>query len=110
MDDLEFDWRAKGAVMERSSSFPNRTNVEFVNIVSPEEAIMKVWERGCGETKACGTGACAVVVAGGLRGLLPRKPVTVHLPGGPLTIHWNEANRVMMTGPAVTVCSGSYQY
>jgi diaminopimelate epimerase len=110
VDDHGFDWRAEGARVERSPSFPRRTNVEYVKVIGPTEAVMKVWERGCGETLACGTGACAVAVAGALEGTLGREPVLVHLPGGDLTIHWNEEGRVMMTGPAVTVCSGTYHH
>lgn len=108
VNDLDFDWRALGALIERGASFPNKTNVEFVRVVDDGEVEVKVWERGCGETLACGTGACAVVVAGTLRGLLSRSPVTVHLSGGDLRILWNKAGRVMMTGPARTVCRGVY--
>ncbi len=108
VDSLDFDWRAVGAKIELSKSFPNRTNVEFVKVVSPKQAVMKVWERGCGETLACGTGACAVGVAGALRDKLSRDAVTIELPGGPLQISWNKENRVMMTGPAETVCRGTY--
>ena len=110
VEDYDFDWRAEGAVVETGRSFPNRTNVEYVRVVSPTEAEMKVWERGCGETMACGTGACAVAVAGALEDRLAREPVTVHLPGGDLTIHWNDQGRVIMTGPTVEVCRGVYNY
>jgi diaminopimelate epimerase len=105
-----FDWRAEGSKVERSAPFPDRTNVEYAQVIGPAEVGMKVWERGCGETMACGTGACAVAVAGAVEGVLGRGPVEVHLPGGDLTIHWNEANRVMMTGPTVTVCAGKYRH
>jgi diaminopimelate epimerase len=108
VDDLAFDWRAEGALVERARSFPERTNVEFVKIRGPREAEVKVWERGCGETLACGTGACAVAVAGAVEGVLERAPVAIHLPGGPLDIHWTEAGSVLMTGPAVTICRGVY--
>jgi diaminopimelate epimerase len=108
VDGFDFDWRAEGARVERALVFPEGTNVHFARAVSPTEAEVKVWERGCGETMACGTGACAVAVAGVLDGRLEREPVTVRLPGGPLRIHWNERNRVMMTGPAVLVCRGTY--
>jgi len=108
VDSHDFDWRAEGSRVERAGSFPNRTNVEYVTLDGDREVTMKVWERGCGETMACGTGACAVAVAGVLEGRLEREPVTVHLPGGDLLIHWNDDGRVMMTGPAVTVCEGVY--
>lgn len=110
VDSHDFDWRAEGSKVEHARSFPNRTNVEYVTLDGDREVTMKVWERGCGETMACGTGACAVAVAGVLEGRLEREPVTVHLPGGDLLIHWNDDGRVMMTGPAVTVCEGVYHY
>jgi diaminopimelate epimerase len=106
--DLDFDWRAEGAAVERAPAFPHRTNVEFVKLLGPREAEVKVWERGCGETLACGTGACAVAVAAVVEGKLERAPVTIRLPGGPLEIHWAEAGTVLMTGPAVTICRGVY--
>jgi diaminopimelate epimerase len=106
--DLDFDWRAEGATVERAPSFPDRTNVEFVKIVGPREAEVKVWERGCGETLACGTGACAVAVAGVVEGRLDRAPVTIRLPGGPLDVHWTAEGSVLMTGPAVSICRGVY--
>jgi diaminopimelate epimerase len=110
VDEINFDWTSIGAKVECSRYFPNRTNVEFVQILSPKEAAVKVWERGCGETMACGTGACAVTVAGALHGLFPREPIAIHLPGGTLKIHWAETYHVMMTGPAVTVCKGVYMF
>lgn len=110
VDSHGFDWRGEGSRVEVSASFPNRTNVEYVTVDGPAEATMKVWERGCGETMACGTGACAVAVAGVLEGKLEREPITVHLPGGDLVVHWDEGGRVFMTGPAVTVCSGAFLY
>jgi len=108
VDDLAFDWRAEGAAVERAPSFPEGTNVEFVKILGPREAEMKVWERGCGETLACGTGACAVAVAGAVEGRLERAPVTIRLPGGTLDVHWTEDGTVLMTGPTVTICEGVY--
>lgn len=108
VDDFEFDWRAVGAEVERFAAFPNRTNVEFARRVGPSEVHVKVWERGCGETLACGTGACAVVVAGTLSGRFGQEPVTVHLPGGDLSIRIEDSGRVTMTGPAVSVCRGVY--
>ncbi|MDJ0762915.1 MAG: diaminopimelate epimerase [Myxococcota bacterium] len=110
VDSLEFDWRAVGAALETAPAFPNRTNVEFVKILNAKEAVVKVWERGCGATQACGTGACAVAVAGAVTDRLPREPITIHLPGGPLRIHWNDADRVIMTGPTHLTCQGVYYY
>ena len=95
-----------GKKIELSKMFPERTNVEFVEIVSPQKANVRVWERGTGETQAWGTGACAVLVAGVLTGRLERK-ATIVLPGGELQIEWNEENNhVFMTGEAVTVFEG----
>jgi diaminopimelate epimerase len=90
------------------SHFPNHTNAEFVQVLSQSEVRMRVWERGSGETLACGTGACAVCVAGVLAGRTERK-IVAHLPGGDLELHWNESdNHVYMTGEAVEVFSGEW--
>ena len=95
-----------GKALEVHECFPERANIEFVQVVSPNHIKMRVWERGSGETFACGTGSCACVVAAVLNGLTERK-VTVSLLGGDLEIEWNEENnRVYMTGPAVTVFEG----
>jgi len=95
-----------GKALEIHDCFPERANIEFVQVLSPNHIRMRVWERGSGETFACGTGSCACVVAGVLNGLTERK-VTVSLLGGDLEIEWNEENnRVYMTGPAVTVFEG----
>ena len=110
VDKFDFDWRSEGASVEMSASFPNRTNVHFARLSGPDEVEVKVWERGCGETMACGTGACAVAVAGAVEGLLPRTPVTIHLPGGSLAIHWNDSGRVVMTGSATYICKGVYWF
>jgi diaminopimelate epimerase len=98
-----------GPRIETHHVFPKRTNVEFIKVVSDSEICMRVWERGCGETQACGTGACAAVVSGILNGLHGRR-VTVHLPGGDLQIEWgaDPHSPVYMTGPAKTVFSGTY--
>lgn len=86
-----------------------RIRAEFVEVLAPDHARMLVWERGAGATLACGTGACAVVVAGVLEGRLARA-TRVDLPGGPLHIEWREAdNRVYMTGPAELVFNGSLE-
>jgi len=83
-------------------------NAEFVEVVSPDEVRQRTWERGSGETLACGTGACAVCVAGVLSGRTNRR-LLVHLPGGDLELHWDESNNhVYMTGPAVEVFTGEW--
>jgi diaminopimelate epimerase len=95
-----------GPLIERHTGFPARVNVGFMQIVSRNEINLRVFERGVGETLACGTGACGAVVAGRLRGLLDQK-VKVNLPGGSLQIEWpGEGQPVIMTGPAVTVFHG----
>ncbi|HMK55370.1 MAG TPA: diaminopimelate epimerase, partial [Dissulfurispiraceae bacterium] len=91
-----------GPLIETHALFPKKTNVEFVNVKSRDELIMRVWERGSGETLACGTGACATAVAAMIKGLT-EKHVIVKLLGGDLSIEWSENNRVYMTGPAVEV-------
>lgn len=97
-----------GSKIENFRLFPERTNVEFVEIISPYRANVRVWERGAGETQACGTGACAVLVAGVLNGVLDRQ-ATIQLPGGELQIEWRESdNCVYMTGDAVTVFEGEW--
>jgi len=98
-----------GPQIETDSHFPNRTNVEFVELLSPHEVRQRTWERGSGETWACGTGACAVCVAGVLTGHTQRR-LTVHLQGGDLQLEWNDSdNHVSMTGPAVEVFSGQWR-
>jgi len=88
--------------------FPRRTNVEFVKVNRPDDATVRVWERGSGETLACGTGACAVAVAGVLTGRTQRRLVA-HLRGGDLQLDWSETdNHVYLTGPAVEVFSGDW--
>lgn len=94
-----------GPALEVHSAFPKKTNVEFVEVLSPGEARFRVWERGAGPTLACGSGACAVLVAGVLNEKLERK-ATLHLPGGPLMIDWREDNHLYMTGPAQEVFQG----
>ena len=86
--------------------FPRRTNTEFIEVLSEREINFRVWERGAGETLACGTGACAAVVACVLNGKTGRS-VLVHLPGGDLDIEWSEGdNHVYMTGSATEVFEG----
>lgn len=95
-----------GPLFERHEVFPARTNTEFVQVLSDTHCRMIVWERGAGRTLACGTGACAVVVAGMLEGRLARA-ARVDLPGGPLDVSWSEEDgKVYMTGPAEMVFSG----
>jgi diaminopimelate epimerase len=97
-----------GPQVERHAAFPRRVNAEFVRVNRPDDVTMRVWERGSGETLACGTGACAVAVAGVLTGRTQRR-ITVHLPGGDLQLYWSEEdNRVYMTGPAVEVFEGEW--
>jgi diaminopimelate epimerase len=95
-----------GVKFEHNAIFPRHTNTEFVEVIDRETLKMRVWERGSGETLACGTGACAVLVAAVLNGLSERK-ATVKLLGGDLEIEWNEtSNHVYMTGEAVFVFDG----
>ncbi|MDR1129385.1 MAG: diaminopimelate epimerase [Prevotellaceae bacterium] len=102
------DLETTGKKIENHPMFPERVNVEFVEILSPSHVKMRVWERGSGETMACGTGACAVAVAGVLNNKLERK-TTVSLLGGDLDIEWKEENNhVYLTGEAVTVFEGVY--
>lgn len=97
-----------GAQIEMHKAFPERTNVHFVQVSNSSEIIVKTWERGAGETLACGTGACACVVACVLNNKTNRNVVT-HLPGGDLRIEWMGDNRVVMTGPAEQVFEGEIQ-
>ena len=105
-DTKKFDVEKYGRILEVNKVFPNKANIEFVQIADKENIKMRVWERGAGETLACGTGACATAVACNLNGLTERK-VNIELLGGILNIEWNkEDNHVYMTGPAVTVFDG----
>jgi len=94
-----------GSLIENHPLFPKKTNVEFIEVLTPKEISMRVWERGSGETMACGTGASAAVVASSIKGLT-EKEVTVHLLGGDLFIEWAGTNHVYMTGPAAEVFEG----
>jgi diaminopimelate epimerase len=97
-----------GPPLENAPIFPRRINVHFVQVHSPSEVTMRTWERGSGVTLACGTGACAVAVAGVLTGRSARK-IVAHLPGGDLELYWSDADdHVYMTGPAVEVFSGEW--
>ena len=96
-----------GPLVEKHALFPAKTNVEFARALSDTELQMRVWERGAGVTLACGTGACATLVAANLNGLTGRK-ATVHLPGGDLLIEWTSGGTVEMTGPAENVFTGEW--
>ncbi|MEM5424935.1 diaminopimelate epimerase [Paraburkholderia ferrariae] len=113
VDDVEaYPVKAEGAVIETHARFPNKVNAGFMQIVSRHEVKLRVFERGAGETLACGTGACAAVAAGIRRGLLDT-PVKVHTHGGLLTIAWDgardESAALTMAGPAATVFEGEIE-
>jgi diaminopimelate epimerase len=102
----EIDLERFGAALERHSAFPARTNVHFVQVLAPDHLVMRVWERGAGPTLACGTGACATLVACHRLGLCDSR-ARLDLPGGPLWIEWEgEGRPVLMTGPAEAVFDG----
>lgn len=108
-DPSELDIAHIGPAIESHSLFPERVNVEFVQTQPDGSLKMRVWERGSGETMACGTGACATAVAAMLKGRTPQRTATVHLRGGDLIIEWNPDNsRVYMTGPAALVFEGEW--
>jgi len=107
-DPAALDLQAIGPDLERHPIFPQRVNVEFIRVLNARELEMRVWERGSGETLACGTGACASVCAMAGAGKLDREAV-VHLAGGDLSVRWDEkSGHVFMTGPAVTVFDGTF--
>lgn len=100
-----------GPVLEKHAMFPEGVNVEFIELMSESEMKFRVWERGSGVTQACGTGACAAVVAAILQEKMKKgQEITVHLAGGDLQITWTEQGNVLMKGPAVTICDGVYYY
>ncbi|MDA3904267.1 MAG: diaminopimelate epimerase [Desulfuromusa sp.] len=108
VDDVEhFPVATIGQQIESHCWFPERVNVEFVQVLSPTEVIQRTWERGSGETLACGSGASAVTVAGVLTGRTERKIIN-HLRGGDLKLEWLENRSVIMTGPAVEVFNGDF--
>lgn len=106
----DFDLEHIGPKFENHNRFPNRTNTEFAYVVDRKNIEMRVWERGAGETLACGTGSCATAVAAIINGLCDND-VTIHLVGGDLQISWsgNESDSVFMTGPATTVFEGNIE-
>ena len=95
-----------GSLIENHPMFPHKTNVEFAQMIGKDTIRLRVWERGCGETLACGTGACAAAVVASLT-LRAGRETTVELPGGDLEIRWAENDHVLMTGPAEEVFSGT---
>jgi diaminopimelate epimerase len=108
VDDVDsIPLEAIGPQFEHHSAFPQRTNTEFIQVVSPDYLKMRVWERGAGITLACGTGACASLVAAVLTGRSNRR-ATVELPGGCLDIEWSDDQRLYMTGPATRVFDGEW--
>jgi diaminopimelate epimerase len=108
VDEPTDDWvLGVGPRIEQHAAFPRRVNAEFVSMLSRSEMRMRVWERGSGETQACGTGACAAAVAAILNGLAERT-ILCHLPGGDLTLEWPDGGDVFMTGPAVEVFRGEW--
>lgn len=110
LDDVAgLDLERLGPTFEHHAFFPERVNTEFVQVISRRELTMRVWERGSGETAACGTGACAVLVAAVLNGRAERR-ATVHLNGGDLEIEWRESDgHVFMSGPAEEVFRGTIE-
>ncbi len=110
VDDLsQIDIKEIGPKIETHKRFPEKTNVEFIEVVTPNELKMKVWERGAGITLACGTGACASLVAANLTGRSDDKAI-IHLDGGDLEIHWNKVtNHIFKSGPATMVFEGVVQ-
>jgi diaminopimelate epimerase len=109
VENHEFDYHGEGKRVENERAvFPNRTNVEFIRVDGRGELTMRVWERGCGETLACGTGACASVAVAMKTGRCDTGKVVVHLLGGDLEIEWDGAGHLFMTGPAVTVLRGEW--
>ena len=108
VDDVDcFPVAAIGPQIENASVFPERANVAFVEVISSSEVRQRTWERGTGETLACGTGASAVCVAGVLTGRSGEE-ITVHLRGGDLEVSWKARDEIILTGPAVTVYEGVY--
>jgi diaminopimelate epimerase len=110
VDDVaQFPVERIGAAIEHHPAFPKRVNVHFVEVIGPNEVRMRTWERGSGITLACGTGACAVCVAGVLTGRTERQ-ILAHLPGGDLELEWpGDDQSVFMTGPATEVFSGEWK-
>jgi len=101
--------REVGPMIEYHQLFPERANVGFAQVLARDRIRLRVWERGVGETQACGTGACAALVAAARRGLVDRK-ATIECPGGELIIEWRESDgHVLMTGPVAVEFTGTLQ-
>ena len=106
-DFVSIDWESLGQEVERHRLFPNRTNVEFVKVLSPGAIEVRYWERGVGKTLSSGTGSCAATVASILNGKTKRK-VHVHTLAGTLDVEWPEGGEVLLTGPAQLITEGVY--
>ncbi|EJL34593.1 diaminopimelate epimerase [Novosphingobium sp. AP12] len=106
-DPYAIDMARLGPLIETDQLFPERINVNVAAVTSRESITLRVWERGAGLTRACGTGACATAIGAMKRGLVDRR-VTVTLPGGPLVIEWREDGEIVMTGPATEAFRGSF--
>ncbi|WP_420242011.1 diaminopimelate epimerase [Roseiterribacter gracilis] len=107
-DAAQIDVAHLGSQLEHDPLFPERANIEFAQVLSSDRVRMRVWERGAGITRACGSGACATLVATASRGLTGRR-ATIELDGGDLIIEWTKQDRVLMTGPVATAFSGTVQ-
>ena len=97
-----------GPLIENDPLFPDRINVNVASVIGPDHLRLRVWERGAGLTRACGTGACATAVAA-MRRKLTGRAVTVELPGGSLRIEWPAGGTILMTGPATTSFEGTFE-
>lgn len=106
---FDFDWQAAGRALEAHPAFPNRTNVEFVEVISRSEIAVRFWERGVGETASSGTGSCGASVASVLNGRTGRR-IRVRAPAGVLNVEWPKGGEVFLTGSARRVASGIFHY
>ena len=106
---LRLDWESLGREIETNPLFPNRTNVEFVNVISRKEIAVRFWERGVGHTLSSGTGSCAAAVASILNGLTGRQ-VRVRTEAGSLQVDWPENGEIILTGPVERIAQGTYNY
>ncbi len=98
-----------GPALEHHPLFPERANISFARILGPEDIALRVWERGAGATLACGTAACATLVAAVCRGLIPGRAARLHLPGGVLPVEWDEAGDVWLGGPVAVAFTGQFR-
>src|SRR5262249_38711673 len=106
VEDFDFDWRAKGAMIERHARFPNRTNVSFIRLLDEHTIDVRFWERGAGETMSSGTGSSGAASAALARGLVTN-PVEVRTPAGPLKIRW-DGDEIFLAGPAQIIATGEF--